>query len=738
MKIAHSQENVAILSNVGAVGEFRIRNSAKAFSILSSGLYANKIKAIIREYSCNAYDAHVEAGKADCPFDVHLPNSLEPWFAVRDYGVGLDHQQVENIFTTYFESTKTETDDLIGGLGLGSKSAFSYTDNFAVTAIKNGRKGIYTAFIAENGVPSIALMHEEESDEPNGVEIKFSVNEGWDFRKFEDEARQVYQHFKTKPVVTGIEGFAPYETVYESMDIAEGIHATKSRGYRNHSYAIMGNIAYPIEVPNAETNLGQDLANMLGCGLEIHFAIGELDIQASREGLSYIPETIAAIKRKLQSLADRLEQFVADEVDAIDGEWAKALFLMQKANSPLFSASVAQYVSNNDNPLIATGTSHHRRVYAKAIQIGENKLKELNIALSGFSYAQYRDNCKPLKMSGGYRDDDDKWIDAWDFEVSAHRAFVVQDTKTSCANRAKYHFRNDDTLKNEQWAVNVLAPLDKTKPMKADEFFALLHNPPKVFAASEMLEKPKEKTVRNQDVTILKLTKRGSSSWSYRQRDNDLVWREHGTLASCDAKATHYYLPLKGWSSEFEGSVSSAQNLARQLENSGIPAFQNLTILGVRKTDIEEVKKRKNWVNLEKFIVKNLKTVDSELIKSMAASHVEGSSRGSIFQRDDLLTQVNADSPFVEMVTSMKAANKAKCDYNSLASLCTAYKVLTGGVDIVTQVKEKEAEFRNVYNRYPLLQSIGSYADAAAVVEYINLIDAAKAENKVDIAQDSN
>ena len=730
MKIAHSQENVAILSNVGSVGEFRIRNSAKAFSILSSGLYANKIKAIIREYSCNAYDAHVEAGKADLPFDVHLPNSLEPWFAVRDYGVGLDHQQVENIFTTYFESTKTETDDLIGGLGLGSKSAFSYTDNFAVTAVKNGRKGIYTAFIAENGVPSIALMHEEESDEPNGVEIKFSVNEGWDFRKFEDEARQVYQHFKTKPVVTGIEGFTPYETDYESKDIVEGIHSIRTRGYRNHSYAIMGNIAYPIEVPNADTNLGSDLAAMLSCGLEIHFDIGELDIQASREGLSYIPETIAAIKRKLQKLADRLEQFVSDEVDAIDGEWAKALFLVQKSNSALFSAAVAQYVAGRDHPLLTAGGGYHQRVYAKAISISEHQLKAMNIALSGFSYAPYRDTCSPLKMDGGFRDDDDKWVDAWNFEVSAHRAFVVQDTKVACGNRAKYHFRNDTDLKSNNWYVSILAPLDKTKPMKVDEFFALLHNPPTVLAASEMLERPKDKIVRNKDVTILRLQKRGKSGWSYRQRDNDLVWREEGTLSSCDAKAIHYYLPLKGWSSEFEGAVSSAASLARNLQASGIAAFQDINIYGVRKTDIEDVKKRKNWINLEKFIIKTLKTVDNAAINAMAAAAVEYSTRGTAFQRSDLVDAVSPDSPFVEMVNSMKSATKTKCDYSALTSLCNSYKAFTGGVDIVSKVKEKETEYKGIYNRYPLLECVGHYTDAQAVAEYIALIDAAKAENK--------
>ena len=84
MIINSAPQNEAILSNVGEVGEFRIRNSAKAFKILSDGLYANKIRAIIRELSCNAVDSHVAAGKADVPFSVHLPNQLEPWFSIRD------------------------------------------------------------------------------------------------------------------------------------------------------------------------------------------------------------------------------------------------------------------------------------------------------------------------------------------------------------------------------------------------------------------------------------------------------------------------------------------------------------------------------------------------------------------------------------------------------------------------------------------------------------------------------
>ena len=157
MKLHNAVLDKPIVSNVGEIGEFRIRNSAKAFNILSSGLYANKIRAIIRELSCNAVDSHVAAGKSDTPFDVHLPNQLEPHFSIRDYGTGLNHEQVKNIYTTYFESTKTNSNEFIGALGLGSKSPFAYTDNFTVTAIQGNKKGIYTAFINDQGVPSIEI-----------------------------------------------------------------------------------------------------------------------------------------------------------------------------------------------------------------------------------------------------------------------------------------------------------------------------------------------------------------------------------------------------------------------------------------------------------------------------------------------------------------------------------------------------------------------------------------------------
>jgi hypothetical protein len=83
MKTNIEERNIEQSGNF-AESQFTIKASRKAFKILSDSLYSDKIKAIIRELSCNAYDAHVDAKNLDTPFDIHLPSVLEPIFYIRD------------------------------------------------------------------------------------------------------------------------------------------------------------------------------------------------------------------------------------------------------------------------------------------------------------------------------------------------------------------------------------------------------------------------------------------------------------------------------------------------------------------------------------------------------------------------------------------------------------------------------------------------------------------------------
>ena len=188
--LLHTNKSNISTNGVLSESKFTIQASAKAFKILSSSLYSNKIKAIIRELSCNAYDAHIANNNVHEPFDIQLPTELELNFKIRDYGTGLSHENIMELYVTYFNSTKTESNDYIGALGLGSKSPFSYTNTFSVSSYFNGKHRSYSAYLDDNGMPNIVMLMEINSIEPNGLEIEFPVNSN-DIYQFKQTAQDV-------------------------------------------------------------------------------------------------------------------------------------------------------------------------------------------------------------------------------------------------------------------------------------------------------------------------------------------------------------------------------------------------------------------------------------------------------------------------------------------------------------------------------------------------------------------
>lgn len=717
MIIKNKVDNEAILSNVGQVGEFRIRNSAKAFNILSSGLYANKIRAIIREYSCNAVDSHTEANRLDTPFDIHLPNSLEPWFAVRDYGIGLDEQQVRNIFTTYFESTKTTTDELIGGLGLGSKSAFSYTDNFTIVAVKNGMKRVYTAFINEQGVPSIAPMGKEQSNEPNGVEIRFSVEDSYDFRKFVDEARHVYKHFKLRPVVSGgIGDFTFIDPEYTDRDIIPGVH-TNARGYGN-SVAIMGNIEYPLQVP-ANADLG-GLEHLLDCGLVIEFAIGELDIQASREGLSYIPETIAAIKAKLEALNSVLAVKIANEVDAIKNKWEKVFFYQKKLTSNLWSAAAKKHITDTGFDLININRYNAGKTF---LFDTDDLARKYNIKIAGF---KLRGSYYGERVTSTLKDQD--WYDnqtgtyqrRWNIVVDPSTMIVENDTTVGAGNRAKYHWKNDSAV-GENDSVYIIDRVNRKQPMKVAAFLKAIANPPKkqIFKASALMQQERAASI-GKNVSILHLEKRDNYG---HMRSNDMVWRDAGKLESFDDSKTYYYLPLSGFQCLGVAKDYDMKTFAQALKESGILTE---TVYGVRKADLEAVQGMSNWVNLDEYVSNKLAQNNTLDVKGIVK---EAIGFNTYFHFPDIHANIkDADSPYLKLFNEFAKVTAVSNNVRrGFETLCRIYNVTAGKVNVTDEIAKYKTEMDKVVNRYPLINELSRhYRNYDAVTDYINAIDLMK------------
>jgi hypothetical protein len=711
MILTKAVQNEAVLSNVGTVNSFTIKATAKSFRILSDGLYANKIKAIIRELSCNAYDSHVAVGNLNTPFDVHLPNQLEPWFSVRDYGVGMTPDEVANVFTTFFESTKTGSNDFVGALGLGSKSPFSYTDNFTVTAVKHGVKNVYTAFINDQGVPSIALMGtDENTTDPAGVEIKFAVENYRDFGRFADEARAVFIYFKMRPVVSGYDNFTVFEPEYLERDIVPGVHQIKGGLYRPESVAVMGNIAYPIDIPNGAEVLG-DLNNLLKCNLVMEFDIGELDFQASREGLSYIPQTVEAIKAKLEALNAQLAVHVATRASEHKNAWQRAAYLVNLSTQPMWHAAVIKYLADTKFSLVVPGGWYTNLKKFKFTP--EVLAQKFNIVLKSFTHSAGEATCK-MQVERDYLVGE--WQEVWQIKPDPHCVeFVVNDTNRGATERAKHHYRMTHT-RGPYKTVYVLESANPAKPMKTANFFKAIATPPpeNIRLASTLEQKDRVKGMAA-NVSIMRLERRGGRN----RNSDDRVWRAAATLDKFDDTKTFYYLPVKGF--ESQGVFKDVKEFYDLISHTGI--FRD-TVYGVRATDLAQVQQKSNWINLDDHVRTELNKLDDTMIQGLVKAAIDWER----FYCYSVFSSVNTNSPYLKLYTEFKMiAAVSSSTVSKSQRLCERYGVKNSqNIDVDKLVESKKQEMKELNQRYPLLKEISRYTDSALVADYINLIDNSK------------
>jgi len=311
MKVVESNNTFEQSENFESV-EFDINKEARAhiFNVLRNQLYSDKILAVMREYSTNAVDAHVEVGKADIPIVITLPNQMEPTFRVRDFGRGLSEQEVKDIYSKYGESTKRATNDQIGQLGLGCKSAFAYGDNFVIVSYQNGTATTYNAFIDPSNVGRISKMFSAPTDEDNGIEIQIPVRED-DIREFRQKAEAFFVYWKVMPVFRGQE-----VRISQPKVILEGDGWRVTDENYTGPVAIMGNIGYPLNMNAIKwTDKDRDVQSIIQHSVWVDFGIGDLEIAASREGLQYTDYTQDNIKDKLRSILTEIVDRVSKDFD---------------------------------------------------------------------------------------------------------------------------------------------------------------------------------------------------------------------------------------------------------------------------------------------------------------------------------------------------------------------------------------------------------------------------------------
>jgi hypothetical protein len=326
MQIAPKNENSVLMSDNFKSVSFGIKQDGLAhiFGVLRNQLYSDKILAVVREYSANAVDANVEAGKEDQAIVVTVPNSFDPTFRVRDFGDGLNEEEIRDIYANYGESTKRKSNKLIGQLGLGSKSAFAYGDNFLINSYVNGKKFTYNAYIDPSQIGMIAKMNEEETSEPNGVEICVPVKYA-DIYGFTSKIKNFFKFWSSKVEVRGID-------ISEISLGNPSVEGTNWKYFSNKQYStaafesviVMGNVAYPFntgimaeEIKNLYSEkIGKvSYSPSLAYNFIFYVDIGTVEVSASREDLQYTDFTKKNIIKSLDSFFSELAEKINGKIE---------------------------------------------------------------------------------------------------------------------------------------------------------------------------------------------------------------------------------------------------------------------------------------------------------------------------------------------------------------------------------------------------------------------------------------
>lgn len=275
--------------------DFKMSTNSKMFEILSDRIYTNKILAPIREILCNARDAQVAAGNDDIPIKVTVPTFENPTFAVRDYGTGLSEHDLRELYTNYGYSTKMQSNEFIGCLGLGSKSPFAYTDSFSVVSYYEGKVYTFHCMVSSSGAPTITQFPSEDTIEPNGLEVSFEVKQS-DIGDFCTELSNFYRTFCAEVEFTTATGESRnYRRLDLNDELGFGVLVKGASGYSSRVSVLMGGVCYDYKLPwtmpsYLEGVLDKDTYRKVSRAVEadsrwfIVFAdIGDVSVSVSRE-----------------------------------------------------------------------------------------------------------------------------------------------------------------------------------------------------------------------------------------------------------------------------------------------------------------------------------------------------------------------------------------------------------------------------------------------------------------------
>jgi hypothetical protein len=315
--------NIALESSLPDNGQvFRMEASAHMMQILSDRIYTDKIMAVIRELSCNANDSHIAAAQTPGwqarKFIVNVPTQLDPVFYVEDFGTGIPHDKIADIYWSYGKSTKTTDNTQTGALGLGSKSPFAYTkSSFVVRNRHDGVEITYFCALNEQGIPMGHEVGRVDTTVPNGVRVELAVKIS-DIEAFRKSMLNFFMYWNEDKLPI----FRSDSRMLEQLSTRRGEHLItgdnwyirNANSWNSGAIALMGNVPYRINAAS-QHNATDELRQLCSSNIVMNFEMGEVSFTPSREELEYDPRTMTALNNRAFVVVKNILDEMLKDVD---------------------------------------------------------------------------------------------------------------------------------------------------------------------------------------------------------------------------------------------------------------------------------------------------------------------------------------------------------------------------------------------------------------------------------------
>lgn len=715
---------------------YSVASNAAMMSLLSDKLYTDKVMAVIRELSTNAYDSHVVAGVANEPFDIHLPTKQSLMFIIRDYGTGMPPEKVMDMYCTYGISDKTDTNDLQGCMGIGSKSPFAYADQFTSISYYNGM--MYTWFNAkdDHGMPIISPATAQPTDQPNGFQVQFAVSLE-DISEFHSKSQTVFRPFPVNPnIIT-----SPYSG-WDATDFATQAEMDFDRWQLiggSKSFVRMGCVDYPIDIEHFEDikeptkkslanrrqlswyrgggyrhSYNSKYAQLLDCGILLKCNIGEVEMDGSREGLQYHKATIAAVKSMLDDILSDMGTIVNERISHVKTYYDACVLFTQMVQGEMREASkvcgltTATWKGRQVKTEILIPYSHYS--LTEIVLIGKNSNRASGVEqqrnMSSFIHV-----CNRRKIG-----------------------FLIQDIKAG-GHVAAQRKINDGTYDT----IYLFKFKDDTTPNQA----ALLDLIGITPSQTELVSKLR---------TVSTTTKIGSHAKyaafvldtpgviKYRYVSLRRVaqsWKPH----QVDLEVGGVYLPLLRFQPHLRNddikalTLSRVATILRYLQNLGIVIP---TIVGVRHASSQKFDVHQNWIRLDKWMIEQtIKLWTNADQQYLLMTKQEYDSYTHDIQKiknlgetmPDIVVSTTIFGRFVRYCQKLYETHGGSGNQSEDTLLELVRELGLQEIDVVQQLRTETFETLNkqYITRYPMLRLINllhtSDNDAQIIADYIKSIE---------------